>query len=156
MARRKHNVLLVVEGEKEEPRLVGSLFATFNPDADWEVYPYRTVVHDLIEKIESDYDGDYENIEICKVLADMCPNDPEALHTLLDTTFTDVILLFDFDPQDDRFNPEAFRKMMRTFNDSGDTDRGLLLINYPSVESVKEAVALTYEEFVQSTWRSKT
>ena len=42
---------------------------------------------------------------------------------LLNTTFTDVILMFDFDPQDNRMDADELRKMMVPFDDSSDTDR---------------------------------
>lgn len=147
----ERHALLVVEGDKEEHRLVNSLFKAFAPDAKWRIHTYGTVIHDLIEKINVDYGGDFDNIEIRKVLVDMLPDGESPIRDmLLYTRFTDVILMFDFDPQDDRMSIDGLRKMVELFNDSGDTDRGLLLINYPAVESVKEAAALHYDTFLES------
>lgn len=42
-------------------------------------------------------------------------------------------MIFDFDPQDNRFSAKALQQMMNYFNDS--TSRGRLYINYPMVES---------------------
>ena len=118
------SLLLIVEGEKEEPRLIEALFKAFNPEVTWQVYPYRTVIHDLIQKIVSHYDGDYDNIDIKKALTDMLPdNEVVKRDMLLNTTFTDVILMFDFDPQDNRMDADELRKMMVPFDDSSDTDR---------------------------------
>ena len=130
MASTRKNALRVVEGEREEPKLVNALFGAFNPEADWVVYEYRTVVHELIDVIVGKYDGDYENLEVCRVLAEeaYAKNEVEQAERLLYTKYTDVILMFDFDPQDDRFNPIEMKKMMAAFCDSTDTDRGLLLI----------------------------
>ncbi|MBR3235608.1 MAG: hypothetical protein IKG11_08330 [Atopobiaceae bacterium] len=150
MGGKGRSILLVVEGVSDEPKLVQSLFECLVPDADRVVHPYGTNIHDLIEKITSEYGGDYEDIEICRVLADMLPADDEKnRQLLLYTKFTDVILMFDFDPQDDRFNLLELRKMLVAFRDSTDTDKGLLLLNYPAVEAVKVAAALTYEEYVE-------
>lgn len=151
MASTRKNVLLVVEGEREEPKLVSALFRAFNPEADWVVYEYRTVVHELIAMIVDKYDGDYENLELCRVLAEEAyvKNEVEQAERLLYTKFTDVILMFDFDPHDDRFDPTEMKKMMVAFCDSTDTDRGLLLINYPAIESVKESAAMRYEKFAE-------
>lgn len=151
MRRPKHNVLLIVEGAKDEPRLVDSLFKAFAHDEEWLIHLYGTVIHDLVAKINSDYDGDYDNIEIRKVLVEMLPDDQQAKRDrLLYTKFTDVILMFDFDPQDDRMDIDGLRKMQSSFNDSSDTDKGLLLINYPAIESVKEAAALPYEVYLET------
>lgn len=149
MDKPERHVLLVVEGDKAEKELVDALFRAFNPNAKWHVHPYHTVIHDLIERIVDDYDGDYDNIELCNVLADMLLESQQLeREKLLNTKFTDVILMFDFDPQDNRLNPIELRKMLKSFDDSTDTDRGLLLLNYPAIESVKEAAALGFEDYL--------
>lgn len=145
-------MLLIVEGEREEPRLVEAIFNSFNPGADYKIYTYRTVIHDLINKIVNDYAGDYENLEICQVLLDMLTEDEAAnqRELLLYTRFTDVILMFDFDPHDNRLSLPELRKMQIACSDSTNTGTGLLLINYPAVEAVKEAAGLPYEKFADS------
>jgi len=145
------NILLIVEGKREEPKLVESLFKAFVTDAIYSIYSFETNIHALIEIIVNDYDGDYENLEIRGVLVDMLSDEDEQTKSmLLYTKFTDVILMFDFDPQDNRLNLAQLRRMMEVFNDSADTDRGLLLLNYPAVEAVKVATALPYETFLES------
>lgn len=52
---------------------------------------------------------------------------------LLRMRYTDVILVFDYDPQDNRFEPRRLERFTAVFNDS--TDPGALYLNYPSVES---------------------
>ena len=90
MRRPKHNVLLIVEGAKDEPRLVDLLFKAFAHDEEWLIHLYGTVIHDLVAKINSDYDGDYDNIEIRKVLVEMLPDNQQAVRDkLLYTKFTD-------------------------------------------------------------------
>ena len=74
MRRPKHNVLLIVEGAKDEPRLVDSLFKAFAHDEEWLIHLYGTVIHDLVARINTDYDGDYDSIEIRKVLVEMLPD----------------------------------------------------------------------------------
>lgn len=92
MHRPKHNVLLIVEGEKDEPRLVDSLFKAFAHDEEWLIHLYGTVIHDLVARINTDYDGDYDSIEIRKVLVEMLPDDQQAVRDrLLYTKFADVI-----------------------------------------------------------------
>ena len=53
MRRPMHNVLLIVEGAKDEPRLVDSLFKAFAHDEEWLIHVYGTVIHDLVAKINS-------------------------------------------------------------------------------------------------------
>ncbi len=92
MRRPKHNVLLIVEGAKDEPRLVDSLFKAFAHNEEWLIHLYGTVIHDLVARINSDYDGDYDSIEIRKVLVEMLPDNQQVIRDkLLYTKFTDVI-----------------------------------------------------------------
>lgn len=92
MRRPKHNVLLIVEGAKDEPRLVDSLFKAFAHDEEWLIYLYGTVIHDLVAKINSDYDGDYDNIETRKVLVEMLPDNQQAVRDkLLHISLTDLL-----------------------------------------------------------------
>ena len=55
--------------------------------------------------------------------------------TLFDQSkrYSEIVLIFDFDPQDREFSTTAILEMSRYFSDS--TDTGKLYINYPMVES---------------------
>lgn len=55
------------------------------------------------------------------------------LATLQAGHYTDVALIFDFDPQDNRFDPLLLKKLQSIYNES--TELGQLYINYPMLES---------------------
>lgn len=55
---------------------------------------------------------------------------------MLSKKYTDIFLIFDFEPQDNNFNKDTVRKMLLFFNDS--TNNGKLFINYPMMQSYKD------------------
>lgn len=108
--------------------------------------PYRTNIHELLDTIDRMYgttEPAYEDLNIREVIVDSILMqaggedrlDDEQQHrvALLRMRYTDVILVFDYDPQDNRFEPRRLERFMAVFNDS--TDPGALYLNYPSVES---------------------
>jgi len=56
-----------------------------------------------------------------------------AKKAIFDTHYSDVILVFDLDPQDKRFSAEKIQRMSEFFTES--SDMGKLYINYPMVEA---------------------
>ncbi len=52
---------------------------------------------------------------------------------IFDQRYTDILLIFDFDPQDPNFAPEKIIEMSNFFIES--SDMGKLYLNYPMVEA---------------------
>lgn len=52
---------------------------------------------------------------------------------IFEDKYTDILLVFDFDPQDPYFDPEHIHLMQRCFCES--SDMGKLYLNYPMVEA---------------------
>ena len=52
----------------------------------------------------------------------------------LDSTFSSVYLIFDFDPQYQKYNETELIKIVERFDN--ETEEGLLLLNYPMFESL--------------------
>lgn len=48
--------------------------------------------------------------------------------------FTDILLIFDYDPQDARYSKDTLSKLQRIFSES--TNLGQLYLNYPMIESI--------------------
>lgn len=99
-----------------------------------------------MEYVEEAYGSDieaFEDLDIQQVIIDAITSSAGADKTLderrlqdialLEDTYTDVMLVFDYDPQDDRFDAGRLGDFMTVFCDS--TDRGALYLNYPFVES---------------------
>ena len=127
-------ILLIVEGETDEPAFFKQLFNTCYRHGQYEVFSYNTNVHVLAQYLSNEYpDFDTAEIEIKSVLA-VKEKDLQRKKILL-ATYTDVYLIFDFDPQHNALRFDLVKRMLKYFNDS--TDHGKLYINYPMMQSYK-------------------
>jgi len=70
---------------------------------------------------------------------------PESKRISKEETFTDIYLIFDFDPQDPDADFDMLRKMLMFFNDS--TSKGKLYINYPMMQSFRHITSEHDDEF---------
>lgn len=133
--------LFIVEGEKAEPRFLGKLYRSFVGDKDSEFYVYNTNLHVLISSLFEDGDLD-DDLDLLRALRERDPD-----NDVLYGRYTDVYLVFDMDPHDERFDPESIRKMLNHFDDSA--DNGKLFLNYPMLESFRHLRSLDDEGFVE-------
>lgn len=136
----KKRVLLIVEGEKSEPKLFRKLFEEYGLDVEYEIYTYGTTIHELYERMFAK--GDPDDLSLLSVLKER-ENDPDKLK-MLDGDYSDVLLVFDYDPHDNRFNSEGLKEMLAFFGES--TDEGKLYLNYPMVEACKHFKSLPVDE----------
>lgn len=120
-------ILLIVEGEKDDVKLMNSLFELFGLNINYELVSYKTDIYDLYNRLFQEDDSEY--LELTQVLKERNPMDSE----LLNQSFTDIILVFDYEPKSYHFSTESIEKMHSYFNES--SDNGKLYINYPTVES---------------------
>ena len=119
---------MLVEGDKREPALMKHLFEIFGIDEQYEIYSYNTEIYTLYEKVFSYGD---DAIDILQVLKEN--ERDKGKRRLLDGKYSDILLIFDLDPQAHNYSEEKIRKMAEFFTES--TDMGKLYINYPMVES---------------------
>ena len=151
MAGRSHpktRLLMVVEGDKTEPRLMRRCFDLLNlKDVDCEIVPFSTNIYQFIRYVDENYDGDFENIDIPAVLRELYPE----RSALLDGGFADIVLVFDYDPQDSAFDQSRLEKVMSIFNES--TDLGKLYLNYPAVEALRDFSCYGERSFYDSSVR---
>lgn len=131
------NILLVVEGEKIEPKLMNIIFKLyFDSSLPYKIYSFKTniyVLYNTLQKYAVSGKIDYNNIDLTKVFSSLNINQEEK--DVLSHKFTDILLIFDFDPQDLRYNAQLLTELVENFNES--TELGKLYINYPMVESYK-------------------
>lgn len=139
MARKR--VLLVVEGEKQEVRLFRALFASYQLDLDYEICPYRTNIYELYERMFAN--GMQDDLSLLGVLKERASAEDRRM---FDQDYSDVFLVFDYEPQDDRFSPNRLEEMQRYFNES--TDNGKLFVNYPMVEACKHFLKMPDRGFI--------
>ena len=123
-------ILAIVEGEKKEVKLLERLSEIFITDSAPAIVSYKSSLYKLYNYLHS-YGDSLEDLDVLMVLKEHEPD--EEKKKLFDDRYTDVLLIFDFDPQDEEFRVERIRELMEFFNDS--TDRGKLYINYPMIEA---------------------
>lgn len=123
-------ILIIVEGPKTEVALMNKLLGIYGLSEDHELYSYNTNIYELYSRLPDD-PKEYQFIDLLQILKDR-EKDPDKL-ALLNRNYSDIIMIFDFDPQDPQFSPEKIRRMTGYFVES--TDMGKLYLNYPMVES---------------------
>lgn len=132
-------ILLIVEGQRREPQLLERELEVFGLADERKIVPLGTDIHALLDFIDDEYEGAYEDIDLREVVADFLDgrvDDAPRLEEALSGEYTDVLLVFDFDPQDNRFDAERLRRLQSAYCDS--TDLGQLYINYPMVEAYRD------------------
>lgn len=130
--------LFILEGPKDEPKLLNSLFREMKKDDRQHCYYFRCNLHVLANLLMPDEDDDLEGIDLLMALKGRNNTAEEA--EVLNRRYTDIFLVFDFEPQEG--NPEfgKIRKMAAYFTDS--TDNGKLYINYPMMQSYRHLTTL--------------
>lgn len=139
--------LLIVEGARVEPRFFRQLAFLFEMQID--IVPFCANIYQLYKRLE-EYGFDYD---VKQALYEQNPS-AEA-KTLLSQRYAYTYLIFDCDAHDcgKRPNREAplsvsevvacnytrLGKMIQYFTDETDPDRGKLYVNYPMMESLRDA-----------------
>lgn len=139
-------VLLIVEGDADEVKFLRSLFKNCYKKTDYKIYPYRTNIHVLAQELfdnYNDFDINTEDTDIKLVLASL-EKDEQKKKLLLDK-YSDVFMIFDFEPQHDHPHFDTVKRMLKFYTDS--TDQGKLFINYPMMQSYKHFSVLPSPTF---------
>lgn len=140
-SRGKKRILVCVEGEKTDLNLMKYLFQIYAIDADYEIVPYKTNIYTLYNDM---FRGEApENLDFLQVLKEREKN--QGRREILNLRYSDILLIFDMDPQDPQFSDEKLTEMARYFNES--TDNGKLYINYPMVESFYHMKSIPDDEY---------
>lgn len=129
----KRKLLFITEGEVDEPKFIDKVFSKCYPNIEYDYYAYSTSIHTLSSMLFNENGEIDEYLDIKNVLKENEEN--EYKREKLSNKYSDIILVFDFDPHSDNPQFEKIKKMMLFFNDS--TDNGKLYINYPMMQSYK-------------------
>lgn len=113
--------------------------------------PYKTNIYDLYDRLYGEYRNAIDEIDIQEFLREIHP-EPE-MQSILDEHFTDILLIFDFDPQDNRYSADKLLRLLEIFKES--TQMGRLYINYPMVESFYHFCSLKDNSFLQAMFNLK-
>lgn len=132
MSERK--VLFIVEGRRDEPRLLKKMHSMLFGTQLENIYSYETTVYDLLKKM-FDHDEMDCNLDVISVLRET-ELEPER-RIVLEREYSDIYLIFDMDPQESRYEEcsHLLESAMLFFSDS--TVNGKLYLNYPMLESYK-------------------
>lgn len=135
-------VLFVVEGGKAENDLIVKTFKRVMKlsNEEVEVIKYRTVLYDLYDRIEG---GEYDSL--IDYLWVNHKNMFNGEYNKPRDYFSSIYLVFDFDPQDERFSIKKCEWLIEYFSD--ETRNGKLYFNYPMVESLIDFLDLSQKKF---------
>lgn len=122
-------ILLIVEGAKIDYNLMERVLKQYEIANSHEIVSYNTNIYALYDSMFKDTDPSEFDL-----LAHLKSRESESVRReILEQRFSDILLIFDLDPQDDKFSPQKIIKMNDYFVES--TDMGKLYINYPMVEA---------------------
>lgn len=137
-------ILLIVEGEADEVKFLKRLFKICSKKTYYKIYTYKTTIHILAQEIFNNYnDFDDGDIDIKLILASLEKNKQKK--ELFYENYTDVFMIFDFDPHHDYPHFDTIKRMIKYFDDS--TNQGKLFLNYPMMQSYKHFDKLPCPEF---------
>jgi len=141
----KH-ILLIVEGPNDEETIIKKLWDRFDKNVDYHIVTYETNIHVLLKQLFKDGKMD-EELDILRFLRSS--NVPENKRIEKGVHFTDIYLIFDFDPHDPESDFELIGEALKFFNDS--SDKGKLFINYPMMQSYRHIKCSDDNEFKHRT-----
>ncbi len=136
-------ILVVVEGERAEPMLMRRLLKVYGIRERHEIVSYKTDIYGLYNSMSEG--GDLQDMDLLQVLKER--ERDEEKKRLFDENYSDVILIFDFDPQAPGYSESKIMKMAEYFTES--SDMGKLYINYPSVEAFYHMSSIPDEGFAE-------
>ena len=119
MNKKAPKILLLVEGQKTDLNLMNKLLNLYGISDNHQLISYNTSIYDLYQKVFSSEDP--EMLDLLQVLKEHEAN--PAKKKIFDNHYSDIILVFDLDPQDPRFSPEAIISMAEYFTESSDNGK---------------------------------
>lgn len=123
--------LILVEGKRKDSALMERLFEVYFPNTEKNIVAYETNIYALYGQLISEYSDGFSDL-----LMHLRSREPdEERKKIFDKRYSEILLVFDFDPQDRYYESTKLQNMMAYFNEATNRLRGRLYINYPMVES---------------------
>lgn len=129
MSKKNAKILMLVEGAKTDVRLMKHLLDVYGISSNHEIVSYNTNIYTLYKDMFADHDP--ESIDLLQLLKSREPD--ENKKSVFDENYSDILLIFDIDPQDNEFSADKILEMKNYFTES--SDMGKLYLNYPMVEA---------------------
>lgn len=161
MDKPKKKIFVIVEGERTGVQLMKKLISLYPElDANYEIVPYRTNIYVFYNAFFASGE-EPDSFEILQALKSL--EKDEARKSIFDEKYTDILLIFDLEPQDGLFAVEKIRLMQDYFIES--SDMGKLYLNYPMVEAFYHMTSIpdnnynnkrvSIEELRQGTYKAR-
>ena len=141
MSESKRKILVLVEGARTDARLMEKLLAIYNIDVKYEIVSYGTNIYTLYGEMFAE--NDPSMVDLLQILKTR-EIDP-GKKAIFDTSYSDILLIFDFDPHAPDFSSEKIRRMAEYFVES--SDMGKLYLNYPMVEAFYHMSSIPDEQY---------
>ena len=135
-------ILFIVEGENDEVKFINRLFSICQDLKNYEIFSYKTNLHNLANLIAKN--GEITDDFDIQLFLKSIEKDSDKKE-ILSQNFSDIILVFDFEPQQDVPHFDLIRKLALYFNES--TENGKIYINYPMMQSYRHFNKLPNKEF---------
>lgn len=129
MDKEKSQIFVLVEGNKTDHNLMNKLLEVYGLSDSHKVVSYHTNIYTLYQEMFQE--GDPASVDLLQNLKEHEPN--PQLKELFDRRYSDILLIFDLDPQDPLFSVDKITEMASYFVES--SDMGKLYLNYPMVEA---------------------
>lgn len=141
MSESKRKILVLVEGARTDARLMEKLLAIYNIDVKYEIVSYGTNIYTLYGEMFAE--NDPSMVDLLQILKAR-EIDPSK-KAIFDASYSDILLIFDFDPHAPDFSPEKIRRMSEYFVES--SDMGKLYLSYPMVEAFYHMSSIPDEQY---------
>lgn len=126
----KTSVLIITEGP-DDKKIICKMLKTCNIADEHRIFVFKTNIYCLYDVMESQTDGDWEQVDLPLLLRTCTDNEDER--KMLSQHFSEIILVFDYDPQHSTYSFDKIDRMYNYFSNA--SEKGKLYINYPMVEA---------------------
>lgn len=124
-------ILIITEGAHTEIQLFQLIKGLHILPASVQIVPYCSNLYSLYHLMMTESGGDFNSLDFLSALS-AHERDAVNKETLQDD-YTDILLIFDWDPQDQFYSEEIVKKMLSFFSES--SAPGKLYLSYPMIES---------------------
>lgn len=129
MSEKVPKILMIVEGAKTDVKLMTHLLDMYGISRNHEIVSYNTNIYTLYREMFAD--GDPDSMDILQILKSR--ESDQDKKKIFDEVYSDILLIFDLDPQAPDYSAEKINEMQQYFTES--SDMGKLYLNYPMVEA---------------------
>lgn len=145
--------LFILEGEKFEPHILRQMKPLLEEATGSTIRYYKACcdIYSFFNIIDKDEYSDGVLVYLKSISAKdengklLFPDDDERV----DTVFSSIYLVFDFEPQASLFSKEKIVELCSYFNE--ETENGKLLINFPMIESIHDVRSLDPKDSLNAT-----